>query len=306
MGTNNNIAQNLFNQVDKLHRHSRLGAYRTRERYYEAVNRFCLFLAMLFRLQKFSNVAPKHVFAYVAFLQENGLAPSTIKTDLSGIRYYHDLLDNPRYSIPDNSELNLERRRFVGVDRTWSEAEFARMIDKAIAEGRDNVACALILGRFAGLRIHEVMRIDTATAEHALREGALTVKGKGGKMRSVPIERECVRNALETMLKRTSRGHKLFVSDDMPTDEAIYRLQLYIYKHRDEVQAEGREADLTFHGLRHSYAVEKYLAILESGLSEEAAHRKISQLLGHERADVTDIYLASIRKKKEEEEKNAN
>ena len=34
-----------------------------------------------------------------------------------------------------------------------------------------------------GLRIHERFRIDPAAAERALRENALTVKGKGDKVR---------------------------------------------------------------------------------------------------------------------------
>ena len=46
------------------------------------------------------------------------------------------------------------------------------------------------MGRFAGLRIHECFRIDTATVERALKENAITIKGKGGKMRTIPIEDE--------------------------------------------------------------------------------------------------------------------
>ena len=62
-----------------------------------------------------------------------------------------------------------------------------------------------------GLRIHECFRIDTAAAERALRENALTVKGKGGKVRIVPIEDKRILMMLRKLLARTERGHKLLV-----------------------------------------------------------------------------------------------
>lgn len=292
----------LLAQLDVLAKHNRQGSFQTKSRYYEAMKRFCLYLAMVWHLQKLSNIAPVHVSSYVVFMQENGYAPATIKTELSAIRFFHDKVDNPRYRIPDNNELDLERRHFGGVDRTWSDEEFDRMIAKAVAAGRDDVACALCIGRYCGLRIHEVERMDTAIAEQALRADAITIKGKGGKIRTVPIEDECVRVGLRGVLKQTKRGHKLFVPDEMATDEAIYRLQLFIIRHRDEVQSENRESNLTFHGLRHTYAVEKYKSLLEMGMSEINAHLTVSRLLGHERPDVTDIYLASLKKEEAHDE----
>lgn len=80
----------------------------------------------------------------------------------------------------------------------------------------------------------------------------------------------------------------------MPTDEAIYRLQRFILDHRAEVQDEGSQRPMTFHGLRHTYAAETYKELVEGGMGELDAHFAVSRLLGHERADVTDVYLASL------------
>jgi integrase len=52
---------------------------------------------------------------------------------------------------------------------------------------------------------------------------------------------------------------------------------------------------LTFHGLRQTYAAEKYRQLIADGISELDAHLTVSQLLGHERVDVTNIYLASMK-----------
>ena len=286
----------LVAQLDKLARHNRQGSFHTKTRYYEACKRFCAFLADEFHLQKLTNISGKHLVSYVLYLQENDLAASTIKTELAAIRFFHDKMSNPKYKLPTNDELGveLERRRFGNVDRTWSEMEFNRMLGWALSYDRWDYILALYLGRFAGLRIHECFRIDTATAERALEKGDIVIKGKGGKVRTVPID-YYIDTVLSEQLERTPRGHKLLVPDGMPTHQAINRLQRFIYSHRKEIQ-EDANRPLTFHGLRHTYAAEKYQQLIDGGMGSLDAHFAVSRLLGHERADVTDIYLASLPK----------
>ncbi len=286
---NQGICQNLTTQLDKLYRHNRQGSFRTKQRYYEACKRFCAYLADTYRLQKLENISAKHLVSYVLYLQETGKSASTVKTDLAAIRFFHDKMSYPRHTLPTNTELGiaLERRRFGQADRTWTMAEFNRMLGHALSAARYDYILALYLGRYAGLRIHECFRIDTATVEAALRENAITIKGKGGKIRTVPIN-ECIAIAMKEQLARTQRGHKLLVADDLPTDRAIQQLQQFILHHRD--------TPLTFHGLRHTYAAETYERLLSKGIGELDAHFVVSRLLGHERADVTNIYLASLQK----------
>ena len=287
----------LVAQLDKLARHNRQGSFRTKERYYEACKRFCAFLADTYHLQKLENISGKHLTSYVLHMQGSGKSASTIKTDLAAIRFFHDKMGRPKYQLPSNDELavELERRRFGGVDRTWSNVEFNKMLGKALAEDRYDYILALYLARYAGLRIHECFRMDTAAAGRALRENAITIKGKGGKVRTVPIN-EQIALALRKQLERTERGHKLLVPDGVPTDRAIAALQFFIMRHRDEVQDPGSDRPMTFHGLRHTYAAEKYRELTSSGMGALDAHFAVSRLLGHERPDVTNIYLASVRK----------
>ena len=46
--TNKSTYPTLIDQLNKLARHNRQGSYRTRERYYEAMQRFCQFLAAVY------------------------------------------------------------------------------------------------------------------------------------------------------------------------------------------------------------------------------------------------------------------
>ncbi len=296
------IYLSLVSQLDKLARHNRQGSFRTKERYYEAMKRFCAYLADEYHLQKLENISGKHLTSYVLWMQESGKSPSTIKTDLAAIRFFHDKMSNPKYRLPTNDELavELEQRCFGGTDRTWSNTEFNKMLGKALAIDRYDFILALYLARYAGLRIHECFRVDTATAERALRENAITIKGKGGKMRTVPIN-EQITIVMRKLLERTTRGHKLLVPDNMPTDRAINHLQFFIMKHRDEVRDVDSDRPMTFHGLRHTYAAEKYQELVDSSKSPLVAHFEVSRLLGHERPDVTNIYLASVRKETRDE-----
>ena len=227
--------KNLAAQAEKLRRHNRQGRYKTKERYYEAFLRFLRFTAERFRLEKLANLSGKHLAVYVADMQSRGLSPATIKTELSAIRFWHDQIPNVRYALPDNRELALERRVFGKQDRTWSYREFNLMIGECWKAGRPDFEACIVIGRYAGLRIHEVMRMDTAIARTALQDGFLTIKGKGGKVREVPLN-ETIRIELAALLKITPPGRKLFVPAGRDTHSVIHELEAFIRQHRDAVK----------------------------------------------------------------------
>ena len=284
---------NLLSQAEKLYRHNRQGSYKTKERYFEAYKRFLHFVGDKYHLQKLSNISGKHLSDYVEYMQNKEYSASTIKTDLAAIRFWHDQIPNAKYSLPTNSEFILQRRKFGGVDRTWSMGELDKMISKCWEAKRDDYVACIILARYAGLRLHEVLRIDTAIARNALKNGFITIKGKGGKIREVPIN-ESIRIVLKDAMKVTPQGYKLFVPKNKPTHIAKTELQNFIASKRKEICDEGSNRNLTFHGLRHTCATEWYERFIDEGMSDSQAKLKISKLLGHEREDVTRIYLASL------------
>lgn len=293
---NQGVYRNLMNQMNKLARHNRQGSFKTRDRYYQAAERFVRHVADKFRVQKLENISGKHVKDYLERMQKEGKSASTIKTDLAGIRFYHDKLDRPRYQLPTNEELKeqgmaLEQRKFGGVDRTWSKNEFDGLVGKARQLGRSNIARILELGREQGLRIHETIRLDRATAEAAIRTGELIIKGKGGLIRTIPL-REKSREILIESIQGIDRGEKIFVPSGEKAHEVIRSTQDFIYNHRDKYAEMNRESEITYHGLRHSYAREEYEMRIAEGKSEEEARQEVAELLGHGRDSVTRIYLS--------------
>lgn len=83
-------------------------------------------------------------------------------------------------------------------------------------------------------------------------------------MRAVPLNNLLVQR-LQQDLKRTPRGHKLYVPDDQETHEAIKALQTFIWLYCPSVQDKDSTRPMTFHGLRHTYAAEKYQVFIHAG-----------------------------------------
>lgn len=281
------IYKNLEAQFNKIFRHLNVGSFKTRERYGKAFKRFMIFLAREYHLQKLSNISEKHILAYVKYMQSRGLSASTVKTELAAIRFFHDSMPYTRYTLPTNRELQLERRTFGGVDRTWTMQEFNNMVAIARINKHNDYVAIFALARYTGLRLEECFRIDTNDAEKALLTGKLFVKGKGGLTRYVPIN-ESIRIALKYSLEETKIGHKLFVPSDTKTHIAMKRLQCFITYHRKSFTSDK----ITFHGLRHTYAHEQYERFVKEGCTDFEARKRVSELLGHHRDDVTRIYLS--------------
>ena len=280
--------KNLESQFEKLFRHIKVGSFKTRERYAKAFKRFMVFLAEKYHLQKLSNISQKHILSYLEYMQKKGLAASTVKTELAAIRFFHDNMPYTRNELPSNKRLQLAKRSFGGVDRTWTNREFNIMVGIAIENNHNDFASIMTLARYAGLRLEECFRIDTNDARKALEVGRLFVKGKGGLTRYVPIN-ESIRVVLRNALGTTPIGQKLFVRPNDKTHLAMKRLQCFIAYHRKSFT----NRRITFHGLRHTYAHEQYEKFIQQGYSDYKARKKVSELLGHHRDDVTRIYLSS-------------
>jgi len=170
---NPGILAALIAQLDKVFRHNRQGSFRTKDRYYEAMKRFCRFLADHFHLQKLANISGKHLAADVIYMQEQEKSASTIKTDLAAIRFFHDKMEWTKYRLPSNDELavELERRRFGGVDRTWSQREFDLFLTICMEDGHEDYAATACLTWYAGLPHRHGHRGTGAPGEHHHHQG---------------------------------------------------------------------------------------------------------------------------------------
>lgn len=288
-----NLYSNLSSQIDRVHRHNNMGSYKSRERNKNSMQRFAVHLSNNYGLQSLKNVSNKHIKSYVEEMQGK-YAPSTIKCELSGIRMYLDLIGN-KNKIVKNDALNLERRNNM-KDRKWKEKEYEAFRNLCKESGRERDYIVSTIARNTGMRIHEIYRVSKLDARKSLEKMEFSVKGKGGKCRTIYINDE-VKSIFEKRLKEmeeeNNKSDKLFVNEDEKTHLCIKSSQNFLNRNRDKFEernSENSETHITYHGLRHNYANEKYNEYIENGLSSREAEFLVSELLGHNRSEITRRY----------------
>lgn len=298
------MSNNMIAQILSAFDHTNEGHYSTKSRYLSATAPLVEFLVKEFHSQKFANLSGKHLRAYVKKRQADGIAPATIMSDLSAIRYVYRLVGG-KNRLPDNAELGLEKRKVGEMDRAWLPCEIEKALALAKAMGRTDVVFAIRLSKEFGLRVSEVARIRVEHIEKALDNDHLWVKGKGGQVREVPVERSEQRKLLNDLkayaIKKGLQGMELVLSGNKKygVERKIDSLQNWVINHRSKFTVADRTNDvkegykpkvdkITFHGLRHYYT-QKRGEWLEANHIRNAK-RNLSESLGHHRESITKIY----------------
>jgi integrase len=317
--TATNIKENLMHQVDKILQQTNEKSIKTRYRYLEATERFCDFLANKYHLQKFANVKPKHLLNYVEYLQQN-YSPSSVKTDISGIRFFHAHSGSDNI-LPDNKRLNLEKRQSGVFDRAWTLQEIQSAINIAGGMGRTDIVYAIKMAYTYGMRIEEVCRCQVNHLKNAVKTGDLYIKGKNGQVRYLRITSRDQSNIIKELLayasynKRSGTDRVLIDNIKGATLSEKKSIQNWIINHRGDFQDNSRTntekqkqiqerakqqgikmkiGTVTFHGLRHFYAQERYKYYVQKGYSRNKSLRSVAEELGHHRSSVTKVYLSVI------------
>ncbi len=234
-------------------------------------------------MRAFAELQARDIRAFLAHRRRDGLADASIARLLSSIKSFYRWLD--RAHGVENPEIAFLTgpKRGQRLPRPVSETAAKDMLDQAeiiqaepwIA-ARDVAALSLMYG--AGLRISETLDLpgDVKTAPERLR-----IKGKGGKVRIVPII-PAVRDAISdyaslcpyalnarTPLFYGARGKRL--------QAPVLRKQVQILR-----GALGLTETATPHALRHSFATHL--------LAHGADLRAIQTLLGHASLSTTQVY----------------
>ncbi len=125
-----------------------------------------------------------------------------------------------------------------------------------------------------GFRVSELNRITEKN--FANNNVYRVIDGKGGKNREVQLNSETY-NSLKNLVN--AAGGKL-----------IFNMDSYRSTLREAAAASGQEYTGS-HGLRWNFAQEKFTNLQAEGKTYEQSLQIVSNLLGHERADVTEHYL---------------
>ena len=218
--------------------------------------------------------------AYMASLPAAGLAPRSAARRLSCLRQFFLFLMREGVR-PDDPTSKLEApRKTHTLPRFLSEAEVERLLTAApTLPGRHGplAAAAFELLYSTGLRISELLALPRTALSG--RAELLTVRGKGGKERMVPIS-AAARAAAQALIAISPPSRHLFAGRN-PL-HPLTRQGFDIIVRETAIAAGLDAAPLSPHMLRHSFASHM--------LARGADLRSLQVLLGHADIATTQIY----------------
>lgn len=256
---------------------------RTDEAYTRDLERFATFARLKGALAP-SNVGAKTLREYVYHLKDLGLAPSSIRRNVSAVRSYFRFMLDEGHLVRDPSERLETPKRWRSLPEVLSVQEVESLIaapslDEPLAF-RDRAMLELAYG--AGLRVSEWISIGVKDV--LMDEKLVRVFGKGGKERVVPIGRSAIgavaiyTRELRPKIERGQGKGILFLNS---RGEPLSRMGAWKIL-RKYVDIAGITKRVSPHTLRHSFATH----LLEGG----ADLRAVQEMLGHADISTTQIY----------------
>ena len=257
---------------------------KTAEAYGRDLDRFATYAALR-RATTPSEVGTRILREYVYHLKDLGLAPASIRRNVSAIRTYYRFLLAEGIVTKDPSERLETPRRWRTLPDVLTVEETERLIatpslaDEPMAL-RDRALLEVAYG--AGLRVSEW--ISLGVRDVLMDEGLVRVFGKGSKERLVPIGRRAlgavalyVRELRPKLEKGGGKGVLFLNARGKP----LSRMGAWTIL-RKHVDAAGLTKRISPHTLRHSFATH----LLEGG----ADLRAVQEMLGHADISTTQIY----------------
>ncbi|HGR4947660.1 integrase [Pseudomonas aeruginosa] len=244
-----------------------------------------------FRRMTATSLKGKHVDALVERWQAEGLSAGTLKNRMAHLRWWAEKVGKAGILPADNARLGIpERQHVTNLDKS-------KALGDALDQVRDaHVRMSLQLQQAFGLRREESIKFQPSYADrgdHIALKGSWT---KGGRERSVPITTDEQRHVLD-------QAHQLAGAGSLIPALKSYIQQRHVY------DGQCKAAGLShMHGLRHRYAQQRYEALTgwkapaSGGPSardltpaqrgrDAQARQTISRELGHERTQITAVYL---------------
>jgi site-specific recombinase XerD len=248
-----------------------------------------------FRDLAVTSLKPKHVEVLLAQWRADKLADSTMKNRMSHLRWVGEKINKPNLCPKNNDVAGIGRRSFIGTETKAQKLDN----DQLAKIGHERLKVSLELQQAFGLRREECMKIHPALAMERGGGDKVWMKDtwcKGGREREIPILNDYQRDVLSRAAALAGKGSMI------PADKN-YAQWLNTYENQT------KRADMhVLHGLRHSYAQERFEAVagfkspLAGGpgrdqLTPEQKERDfearmvVSNELGHNREEVTAVYL---------------
>jgi integrase/recombinase XerD len=221
---------------------------------------------------------------FVYHLKDLGLAPASIRRNVSAVRTYFRFLLGDGHVVRDPSERLETPKRWRSLPDVLTVDEVSRLLAAPTLDDaftfRDRALLELAYG--AGLRVSEW--ITLGVRDVMLEEGLVRVFGKGSKERLVPIGRSAIGAVaiyLRELRPRLEKGEGKGILLLNARGKPLTRMGAWKILRRYVEKAQITK-HVSPHTLRHSFATH----LLEGG----ADLRAVQEMLGHADISTTQIY----------------
>lgn len=250
----------------------------TLKAYITDLQEFCGFLKSSGGDTCLMEATQKQIRGWISGLRQQGQSTLSINRKISTLRgFYKWLLKTGKIEVsPAHGLRNLKKPRHLPEFVPQEQMEQMLDDDNLFAGDKDGERNRLIIELFydTGIRETELINIRCCDIDERLMQ--ITIHGKGGKTRIVPIGVDlCMRlHALKTGDKEnfvflTKKGNKMY-------PKLVYRI---VHRYLEGQQGITRTGP---HTIRHSFAT----TMLNNGAPLNA----IKELLGHANLSATQIY----------------
>lgn len=288
--------QNVLNQrnkiTDNMFKGNKNGlSFKTNERYKEGMREFNNYMSEFYTKADYKKISNKHLKGFVRHLKSKSSSSEHAKTLLSAVKKFNTLNGGAYELNRSNKSLGVEDRRTIKRDdkdkpAVANQDEIEQFSKLATNMNKPHHERTIQLQSVLGLRVHEVMTMTNKQVEQALKTDVIEIKGKGGQIRHVELDNQS-RGLLSDSLENKLSERFLYVPEHSTVDKSINRFTDYIRNHRAKIT----EQKLTSHSFRRYYANVQYQQALDQGMSKDQAEITVSKKIGHNRGEVSRIYL---------------
>lgn len=265
-------------------------AANTIEAYRRDLDQYRAFLGS--RETELVSAEPAHVSGWLAASSAAGLGAASRARGLSAVRQLYKFLLAEGHVAADPTHGHAGPRKQRPLPKTLSVTEVDRLIGVAArradaGEGLEHLRalrlyCLIEMLYATGMRVSELVSLPRNVLAGDAR--VLTIKGKGGRERLVPLNTSA-RTALDRYLAVTSGEGRIATKWLFPSKSAQGHLTRQRFAQDLKLLAEEAGFDgerVSPHVLRHAFASH----LLDRG----ADLRSVQQLLGHADISTTEIY----------------
>lgn len=240
----------------------------------------------------------RHINALVKRWKDDGISNATMKNRLACLRWLAEKIGN-KGLVKSNVDLGIENRQYI-TNKNKSQDLTAGSVD--LSKLSHNVRLSVELQQAFGLRREESMKFQPSYALAGdIPENASIIRikpswSKGGRYREIPITTDAQRRLLHEVIAAAGTASLI------PADKT-YKQHLSVFEYETRQAGIGQT-----HGLRHLYAQNRYYELTgwqcpavggvreltdEQKKLDKTVRLQISSELGHNRLQITGVYLGS-------------